>query len=207
MVATSGRGWQLAPCLVELFKEADRRKPGRSHASDGSLGDQAHAVRASDHNPADGWVTAGDLDDDHDSTPVLGVDLLVAHLTETKDPRVKYIIRNGRIWQPSTGWKPYTGINAHSQHAHISVWNTPEARNDLRPWWPTAKPLPPTAEETEMMIVTCKGQPTRLLAPPLCPVIDGPTVANIQAKGIPTVEWERDDYDALLSHVVDALGR
>ena len=38
MVAVVGRGWKLAPCLKALFDEADRRKPSRSHASDGTIG-------------------------------------------------------------------------------------------------------------------------------------------------------------------------
>ncbi len=146
MVATAGAGWRLAPCLVALVAEADRRKPSRSRDSDGSIGDTAHSARTSDHNPADGWVCAVDLDDDGDSTPILGVDLLVNHLVASRDPRVKYVIRNGRIWQPTTGWRTYTGINSHSQHAHISIWNTPNARDDVSAWWPTAaRPTPPPA--------------------------------------------------------------
>ncbi len=144
MVATAGSGWRLAPSLIALVAEADRRKPTRSRLSDGSIGDTAHSARTSDHNPADGWVCAVDLDDDGDSTPILGVDLLVNHLVASRDPRVKYVIRNGRIWQPSTGWRTYTGINAHRQHAHISIWNTPAARDDVSAWWPPASPPKPT---------------------------------------------------------------
>lgn len=157
MVAISGTGWRLAPCLKALFDEADRRKPTRSHAADGTIGDLAHAARESDHNPADGWVCAGDVDDDGDSTPILGVDLLVAHLVASRDRRVKYLIRNGTIWKayenrglPPWTPQPYTGPSPHDHHAHISVWNTTEARNDLRPWWPAVKPAPPPDEEDDM---------------------------------------------------------
>jgi hypothetical protein len=143
MVATSGSGWRLAPCLVELFEEADRRKPTRSRVSDGSIGDLAHSTRESDHNPADGWVTAGDLDDDGDSAD-LGVRLLRQHLVASTDPRVKYLIHEGTIWKayenrglPAWTPQPYTGVNAHAKHLHVSVWNTAEARDDLSPWWPT----------------------------------------------------------------------
>lgn len=143
MVAVSGRGWKLAPCLVELFKEADRRDPSRDHSSDGSIGNAEHSARVSDHNPSDdGWVCAGDIDDDDDQESP-GVDLLLRHLVASKDPRVKYVIRNGTIWKnyPNRGlppWAPqvYSGVNAHRSHLHISVWNTAQARNDLRPWWP-----------------------------------------------------------------------
>lgn len=151
MVAVSGTGWRLAPCLVAMFEEADKRDPNRDRTSDGSIGDPAHAARTSDHNPADGWVCAADIDDDNDQANP-GVDLLRAHLVAVKDQRVKYLIRNGTIWKayPSNGlpaWAPqvYTGINDHSHHLHISVWNTAEARNDVGPWWPPKTPAPPIA--------------------------------------------------------------
>ncbi len=146
MVATSGTQngarWRLAPCLVHLFLEADHRDPTRDDSSDGSIGDADHQSRPSDHNPVDGWVTASDIDDDQDE-PSPGVHLLRAHLTASQDSRVKYLIHEGTIWKayPNRGlpaWtpQPYTGFNAHKQHLHISVWNTPEARNDIGPWWP-----------------------------------------------------------------------
>lgn len=147
MVAVTGSQggvrWWLAPCLVALFHEADTRDSSRSHAADGSIGDAAHQSRVSDHNPSEGWVCGADIDDDNDQ-PSPGVDLLRQHLVASRDPRVKYLIRNGTIWKayPNRGlpaWtpQPYTGLNDHSHHLHISVYNTPEARNDTGPWWPT----------------------------------------------------------------------
>jgi hypothetical protein len=142
MVATSGPGWQLAPCLAALVKETDRLFPHRSTASDGSIGDQAHASRASDHNPASGWVCAVDITDD--KAHRCDADLLAQHLVASRDPRVKYVIWNGTIvksyrdskgvtaWQP----QPYTGINAHEKHTHISVHNDPISRANTGPWWP-----------------------------------------------------------------------
>lgn len=143
MVAVIGTNWRLAPCLVRLIEEADERKPNRSHASDGSIGDTAHAARASDHNPDGGFVCAVDLDDDHDSDE-LGARYLRAHLVASKDPRIKYLIHEGRIWKsyasrgyPAWTSQPYTGMNAHAKHLHVSVHNTAEARNSRLPWWPT----------------------------------------------------------------------
>ena len=142
MVAVSGTGWNLAPCLVALFAEADRRDPTRDDSSDGSIGNAEHAARSSDHNPADGWVCAGDIDDDQDE-PSPGVHLLRQHLVASRDPRVKYLIHEGTIWKAYENrglpaWQPqvYTGFNAHKSHLHISVWNTPDARDDTGPWWP-----------------------------------------------------------------------
>lgn len=142
MVAIAGPGWKLAPCLVVMFDEADKRDPTRDDSSDGSIGNAEHQARTSDHNPDGGWVCAGDIDDDDDQLSP-GVHLLRQHLVASKDPRVKYLIHEGTIWKAYENrglapWTPqvYTGLNAHKSHLHISVWNTPEARNDRSPWWP-----------------------------------------------------------------------
>lgn len=146
MVATSGRGWHLAPCLVALIEESDRLFPSRSIASDGSIGDQAHASRDSDHNPANGWVCAVDVTDD--KAHGCNADLLARHIVACRDPRVKYVIWNRTIAKsyPNRGlpaWtpQPYTGVNAHEKHTHVSVHNTPAARGDTSPWWPTDEEL------------------------------------------------------------------
>lgn len=147
MVAISGPGWRLAPCLVALFNETDRRFPNRSKASDGSIGDPAHAARKSDHNPDNGWVDAGDLTDDKANG--CDADHLAQHLVASRDERVSYIIWNRTIvksygpsaWQP----QPYTGANPHDKHTHISVRD--DARNDLRPWWPEEDDDMPLSDE------------------------------------------------------------
>lgn len=148
MVALSGRGWQLAPCLRTLFEETDRLYPNRSEASDGTIGDAAHRARPSDHNPEDDpndgvgtdWVTAADVT--HDPAHGCNVDVLVARIVARRDPRVDYLIRNGRICRSFATrgaaawvWTPYGGSNPHTKHLHISVRNTRAARDDLAPWW------------------------------------------------------------------------
>lgn len=144
MVWIAGAQGHLAPSLVALFDEADDRWPFRSRVSDGSLGDSAHAARSSDHNPKapnpPGWVDAGDITEDFEHGPDLPA--LWNHLIGTRDPRVKYLIYEGRIvksYVDSAGhpaWvpQPYTGLNAHKQHMHISV--LPEGRTDTSPWFP-----------------------------------------------------------------------
>ena len=143
MVAIRGAGWGLAPCLVNLVEECDEIAPNRSTVSDGSIGDPAHAARVSDHNPDDGWVCAVDITDDKANG--CDADLLARHIVARQDPRVKYVIWNNTIAGPPT-WtpRPYTGINPHTTHTHVSVHNTAEARNDLDPWWPQLEPAPPT---------------------------------------------------------------
>jgi hypothetical protein len=113
-------GWTLAPSLKQLVVQYNELYPGRNKASDGTIGDAAHAARVSDHTPdANGVVAA--LDITHD--PAHGLDIAVESekLVNSLDPRIKYVIANKRIWEPGKGWKPYTGANPHTAHMHVSV--------------------------------------------------------------------------------------
>lgn len=149
MVAISGTGWQLAPSLVALVKETDERFPTRDHSSDGSIGDQAHAARESQHNPENGWVCAVDLDEDL-SSELHTLQELAGHIVDQTDHRVRYLIYEGRICKSYVDgrgvaawtWQAYTGLNDHSKHLHVSVWNTPAARDDRGPWWPEEDDMP-----------------------------------------------------------------
>ena len=122
--------WHLAPSLAQLRREINTRWPNRDKTSDGTIGDAAHSARASDHNPnSRGSVNAIDIDED-------GIDSwgLVALLIT--DPRVYYVIYEGRIWQRKYGFKPrpYTGINAHRQHIHVSIIQSVAAEQNTAPW-------------------------------------------------------------------------
>lgn len=122
--------WHLAPSLSVLRSEINQRWPGRDKTSDGSVGDLAHAARASDHNPnSRGSVNAIDIDED-------GIDAwgLIALLVT--DPRVYYVIYEGRIWQRKHGFapRPYTGINAHRKHVHVSIIQSVAAEQNTTPW-------------------------------------------------------------------------
>ncbi|QWF78691.1 hypothetical protein [Amycolatopsis sp. CA-230715] len=134
--------WRVARALDTLLSQLNARAPARSRASDGSIGDAAHATRDSDHNPwyrpgnGPGVVTARDFTHD----PAAGLDghWLADALVRSRDPRIKYVIWNRRIidsraqygaWQ----WKPYTGTNPHTKHVHLSVM--PDGRaDDTRAW-------------------------------------------------------------------------
>ena len=147
MVAVKGKGWILAPSLDALVKQMDRTYPGRDHTSDGSIGDQAHASRESDHNPSGGFVHAVDIDED--IAPGLDLKGFAEALRTTRDPRLRYAIYEGRILKayasnglPAWSWHRYTGPNSHSHHLHVSINRTAEARNDLRPW-----PLAPQEDD------------------------------------------------------------
>jgi hypothetical protein len=155
MVATSGPWGVLAPSLAAYVAEADRLAPDRSRVSDGSHASAAHHEQnpASDHEAVHGVVHAVDLTNDPDG----GWDgrARLDEIRWRRDPRVKY-----GIWHvgaemfssyPAHGidawtWRPYTGPVANE--AHLSILDTPEAENDVRPWFPAATPEP--EEETTM---------------------------------------------------------
>lgn len=131
--------WTLAPCLAQLRAEFNRIAPGRDKNSDGSIGDQAHAARASDHNPdSRGIVHAIDVDRDLggglDMQDV--VDHLVARCRSGAEKRLTYVIYNRRIWSASRDWKSraYTGSNAHTQHAHFSATDIPAREASTASW-------------------------------------------------------------------------
>lgn len=121
-------GNPAAACLAAL-REATQLWPNRSRASDGIMGDAKHQARKSDHNDGNAFDLAHD--------PANGCDAhgLVEALKQRRDGRVKYIISNSRIWNPSVSpdWRPYTGSNPHNKHAHVSLH--PGARDDVAPWW------------------------------------------------------------------------
>lgn len=127
MVAKSGNGWQLAPSLVDLIDEVDARWPNRKKSLDGSIGDQAHAARSSEHNP----------DRDSDPMPrglVSALDITkdsAAQMEELRrdliaDPRTWYVIHDGKIWSRTYGFREraYNGASPHTGHMHVSLMQT-----------------------------------------------------------------------------------
>lgn len=88
--------WRVAKALLQLRAQVDAKFPGRSTASDGTIGDANHASRASDHNP---WVTdkhgghvVTAMDITHD--PAHGFDsyAFAEQLRQRRDPRIKSVI-------------------------------------------------------------------------------------------------------------------
>lgn len=122
--------WRLAKALETLRVQINTDHPGRSKVSDGSIGDQAHAARVSDHNPnAQGVVTA--IDVTHDPAHLVDGAILSRQLIA--DSRVKYVIFHGEIWKARTRkWEPYHGANAHNHHVHVSV--NADTADDIAPW-------------------------------------------------------------------------
>lgn len=115
----------LAPSLVQLRNEINAAHPARSKASDGWVGDTAHAARKSDHNPdyaAGGIVRA--LDVTH-----AGIDKAKLLRVAIANPSTEYVIQDWLIYTRSNGFRAqrYTGSNGHTVHTHISIRHTAAA--------------------------------------------------------------------------------
>lgn len=146
--------WRLAESLKKLREQINAAYPKRDKTSDGSIGDAAHASRNSDHNPwvfdgKQGVVTAIDIDEDLNGGKAT-LEEIVTAIRKSRDPRVKYIIYEGRITVAGSNlqrWKKYTGKNAHKQHAHISVHSDRKLYDSRAEWsigvTPEPPPLPP----------------------------------------------------------------
>jgi hypothetical protein len=143
------------PCLLELADEFDRVGNERDTSSDGSIGDQAHQERSSNHN-RDDVAGSNTPQTDSDSSPDIraidvdqsgpwkngftmqkGVDFLVERCRSGVEDRLVEIIFNGHAWYRSNGWKKivYTGSNQHTEHAHVGAKaDSGTLENDRRPW-------------------------------------------------------------------------
>jgi hypothetical protein len=144
---------RVAESLLQLRNQIDAMAPERDTSSDATIGDPSFSARKSDHNPnSDGVVTAIDITND----PAHGIDAgeLAERLRLSQDPRIKYVISNGRIFSSQNQpwqWRPYVGANAHASHLHLSVVGDKALYDDTRPWpiEGMAKPItppPPTPE-------------------------------------------------------------
>lgn len=136
--------WRVAKSLDKLLAQIDAAAPKRSKVSDGAIGDAAHATRDSDHNPwvkdgAMGVVTARDFTHD----PANGADMneFTEAIRLSKDTRVKYVLWNRQMFSsyPASGyqpfmWRPYSGSNPHTKHAHVSVQPQKNLYDSVKAW-------------------------------------------------------------------------
>lgn len=130
-----------APACKAALAEATRLWPNRRTTSDGICASSTHSKQnpTSDHEPnAQGYATAFDLSDDKGAG--CDADALVEMLRRKRDPRVKYVIAERRMYSSySTStrraweWGTYTGSNPHSSHVHVSI--KPEWIHNTDPWW------------------------------------------------------------------------
>lgn len=136
-----------APSCKAALKQATARWPGRRTSSDGICASAQHHVQ----NPTSDHETGNAFDLSHD--PEHGVDTyaLADLMRRNPDPRVKYVISNGRIWNPSISpnWRAYHGSNKHDHHMHVSI--VPGARGDTGDWWGRYFPTSHAASQEDDM--------------------------------------------------------
>lgn len=118
---------KLCKAGQQLRLQVDDSYPDRDRASDGWIGNLAHSLNPSDHNPdAKGIVRAIDIDRDlsgkakPDLMPYLADQIRLC--AKRGDKRISYVIFAGRIASPRMGWRwrKYSGFNPHDKHCHIS---------------------------------------------------------------------------------------
>lgn len=154
----------LVPCLVTLRAEFNAVAPRRDKGADGWIGDRAHAMSVSDHNPDETGATPYEDADNVDEVHGLDVDctgpwedgkggeaggwfdrqiLRIAEQEriEYESPtilgRLQNIIWRGRIISRSwgwSGWRTYSGPSKHFDHAHFSARYLSSTEADTRPW-------------------------------------------------------------------------
>ncbi|WP_424183862.1 peptidoglycan-binding domain-containing protein [Actinokineospora sp. G85] len=139
--------FRLARALAVFRDEINSRWPTRDHASDGWIGDAAHASRGSDHNPwvkdsaGVGVVRAYDIDAGAGANTEIGLWIAehVRTLGRTGHPALgagSYVISARRIASPASGWawRTYTGSNPHTSHTHVSVSLAAGGYDSLQGW-------------------------------------------------------------------------
>lgn len=149
----------LTKALTALRAGFNTAFPDRDKTSDGWIGDAAHQLHVSGHNPDDTVgslaeysdadtipeVRAIDVDADLRHPGVTMYDVIRRILATPEDlARLRYIIfcppsgplgaNVPTIWSRNSGWRPvaYTGASPHNEHAHFS--GDPNTDDDDRPW-------------------------------------------------------------------------
>ena len=131
--------WRVMRSLLILRDQVNLIAPDRAKGADGTICDTNHPT-TSDHCPhyvkdvGPEMVTALDLTHD----PAGGFDsyqfaeVLCIH----RDKRIKYVISNHRIFDTSGTdawvWRPYSGVDPHTNHVHISVLDAPISDTDTQ---------------------------------------------------------------------------
>lgn len=137
--------WRLVKSLDTLRSQVRAAAPravppATPTGSWGTIGDAAHSS-SSDHSPHV-YAALGPVPvvcaADFPHAPALGLDAgaFTEALRQSRDPRIAYVIFNGRIFSSTNTpwiWRTYTGGDQHRTHWHVSVVHT-AAADDTSPW-------------------------------------------------------------------------
>jgi hypothetical protein len=130
---------KLVPAGVTLRDQINERWKGRDKASDGWVGDAAHASRPSDHNPdAQGWVHAIDIDADlrgsqYDIDWFAEQLIAYARVRRQGSKRLKNIVWDDQVASGTyegTFWVFRGSGYGHTQHVHVSFTDQAETNGN-----------------------------------------------------------------------------
>ena len=119
-----------------LRDQVNAKYPDRDKTSDGWVADARHIAQGtSNHIPLKptGVVRALDIDKDLSGRPKPDLMPYLADQLRSiakTDGRIDYLIFNSKIAskKKNWAWRPYSGVNAHKHHLHISF--TPKGDKD-----------------------------------------------------------------------------
>ncbi len=155
----------MARSLDTALAEVNAAAPKRSKASDGGIGDAAHATRDSDHNPwikdASGTGVVRARDFTHDPAGGFDADAFAEHVASLlgKHPALgtgAYVIWDWLIISTARlreGWRPYSGSNGHTKHCHVSVGTSGYDSTQTWGWPPQEKEWFEMATKEELRTV------------------------------------------------------
>lgn len=148
--------WVNIPASNSLKNEFNEGFPARSTASDGTIGDPAHAETSSNHNPDEtgrtpredsdtiNEVHARDVDKDLNKsgwTMSRAVGIILERCRSGAEKRLYEIIWDRHIYTETYDWRErdYDGPNPHTEHAHFSFKygsgsGTSNPENITSPW-------------------------------------------------------------------------
>jgi len=202
-------GWVVVPNLDEARDQLNARFPNRGKSSDGSIGDIAHQVSSSSHNPdltglpeyRDGdtidEVRARDFDKNlNDAAGVTMEDVVQLWVKLARSGQlwwIRYMIYKRRIWHKRDNYvtRVYTGSNPHDDHLHLNSDFTQAAD---------------TIRGTNWYLSALSGTPSvpPVINPPDSLIVDG-------SLGPKTISrWQRfmrTPVDGIISHPNSALVR
>ena len=133
--------WALAPVLASLRRELLKAYPAVPASAYGTVGDQAHRLRKSDHNPDQrGYVRALDIPYiEHGGVPLPLLAEFLRQVGATQSQRLNpggYVVYNRRTASARTRWKwsTYLGDDPHLRHLHVSCSLLPHFYVLNQPW-------------------------------------------------------------------------